>query len=148
VWYDHRFLKKNDCVPVRTPEPIQLATVWAAVALSVPPTNPDPVAVQVIWDAGIVLRPDRKSPVAPTVNVTGPFPNVRAFTVIVTGPGNAGMLGIVSGSASGKLIDRVDTDKRACEVTDAFRLAESVCAAAGRPPDRYTKQTKNVSLTE
>ena len=138
----------NDCVPVRTPEPIQLATVCAAAALRVPPTNPDPVDVQVIADAGIVLRPERRSAVARTVSVTAPFADVRALAVIVTGPGNAGIFGTVSGSASGKLIDRVENDNRACELMDAFRVAESVCATAGMQPQRKTRQTKRRILAE
>jgi hypothetical protein len=46
-------------VPVRTPEPVQPATVCALAALSVPLLKPEPLTVQVMLDAGIVFSPER-----------------------------------------------------------------------------------------
>src|SRR5512132_1756144 len=79
------------------------------------------------------------------VSMTAPLTDVRAFAVIVTGPGNAGIFGTVSGSASGNVRERVDSDNRAWLLIDAFSVAVSLCAAAGATPVSKTKQRRSAN---
>src|SRR6478672_2397854 len=80
-------LRKNHCCePARTPDPVQVARVTGVVLLSVPATNPAPDAVHVTLEAGITVRPDRRSSEARTVSTTCAPGVARDLAVIAIGP--------------------------------------------------------------
>ena len=101
--YDQLLARKNEKVPERLPDPHQLPAVWGAVLLKVPARKPLPVAVQRTLLMGIVLLPETRSPRASTVKVTVLPGEVWALAITNRGFSVAGIDGVVSGSALGKL---------------------------------------------
>src|SRR3954463_8866812 len=82
----HRLRKKNCCDPLRTPEPVHVATMTGDDLLSVPAAKPTPLPVQGMLDAGMTVTPERRSSAACTLSTTCAPPFARDLAVMRSGP--------------------------------------------------------------
>ena len=107
------------------------------VLFIVPGENPLPVAVQVTLVIAIESAPLVRSSAAMTVNVTDAPVAVFAFAVIEIAPSDAGIIGVVSGSALAKVtVDALSASlAAAATVTATLTLPVEVAATTGCAKD-------------
>jgi len=85
-----------------------------------------PDAVQVITEAGIVLRPERRSSLASTDSRTVELSGVRVLTVIVSGPEVGATCDTRLGLLSGNVTALTESDIRASPLIETFTVAVRV----------------------